>query len=200
MGKLLADTLQKLSRIFLGRVVVHGLNKEERAVVAVFKQEHPVAVHVVRSSTRVGAALFVDWKKKTVHTAGSMLGRVDHLQAKSVSLRLKENEAHRFSLRLSKKKNYTNQLWRIKAFPQVRKNRLSFLKNQPKIAKGTILALFSPVIKEWVQRSILDKSTGSLLLWYKADKVKYSPHHLLLVRVYGVQEQPLQWVWLPAVK
>ena len=138
-----------------------------------------------------------------------MLGKLGEIKTKQISLALKggnvkaiplnqqEGKVKKISLKLQRAKRVRHGLMRIANFPIYRKNRLNFIKNPPKIEKATILALFSPIFRDSVIKTVLDKSSGNLLVWYERKRVSGEPQHLLLVRVFGAKE-PLQWIWLPA--
>ena len=140
-----------------------------------------------------------------------MLGKLGEIKTKQISLALKrgnvkaiplnqqEGKVIKISLKLQRAKRVRHGLMRIANFPIYRKNRLNFIKNPPKIEKATILALFSPIFRDSVIKTVLDKSSGNLLVWYERKRVSGEPQHLLLVRVFGAKE-PLEWIWLPAAK
>lgn len=127
--------------------------------------------------------------------AGSILGGP---QVAAKGGRLEPLSCRVFSLNAqimkpSRLKNATPFISRI---PIIRTNRLQFLKNPPKFEKASPLALYSPIAKDRVAKSTLDKSTGQLLFFYGPERPSQrTAYHLILLRVFGAAE-PLQWLWL----
>ncbi|MBP8784824.1 MAG: hypothetical protein KBH12_05020 [Synergistaceae bacterium] len=212
MAQILADIAQKLSRLFLGRIRVRSLDPfHEREATVIHTHRRPLEIMRMRADPRVGSACFVAWKNQKARSAGSLLGKLGEIKTKQISLALKggnvkaiplnqqEGKVKKISLKLQRAKRVRHGLMRIANFPIYRKNRLNFIKNPPKIEKATILALFSPIFRDSVIKTVLDKSSGNLLVWYERKRVSGEPQHLLLVRVFGAKE-PLEWIWLPAAK
>lgn len=200
----LAALGDKLKRLFLGRIKVHDLAEGRRTEPpALLTHFRTVETHPIRSVPRVGAALFTQWKRSKAETAGAIL-RPDFaasFRAKSVPVsRFKAASLSSYKLKLTHRCSAKNGMWRIKHAPQLRRNRVNFIKDPPKFANSKLLALYSPIYQENVSKSSLDKSTGRLHLWYVAHSVRAGTRfHLLLFRVFGGGE-PLRWVWLPADK
>ena len=212
MAQILADIAQKLSRLFLGRIRVRSLDPfHEREATVIHTHRRPLEIMRMRADPRVGSACFVAWKNQKARSAGSLLGKLGEIKTKQISLALKrgnvkaiplnpqEGKVKKISLKLQRAKRVRHGLMRIAYFPIYRKIRLNFIKNPPKIEKATILALFSPIFRDSVIKTVLDKSSGNLLVWYERKRVSGEPQHLLLVRVFGAKE-PLEWIWLPAAK
>ena len=205
MAKVIKDIGKKISRLFLGIVVVKKLGALHRS--------EPIEVHThfrgaqiseIRPEPRVSAALFVYWRKSEIKTAGSVLGMASRGKFKVYRVNMKHIEkkcvVKKYRLNISARAAAKNATARMKKMPITRRNRLNFLRNAPKFEKASLLALFSPIFKEKVLRSALDKAGGNLLFWYDNERVKAGDiYHLLLLRVFG-GEEPLRWVWLPANK
>lgn len=194
---------KKLSRLFLGRIVVRRIALCRETQPQVFTHEHPVKVGLLRSEPRVCAAKFFRWNNTKASPAGTLLGGalLKNFVVRSVNIGLQEKASvKRVRFRLKKKGAAHSGMWKMKKYPMMRRNRLHFLKPQPKFEKASLLALYSPLYQEKVKKSALDKSSGNLLFWYDNDRVKIGErYHLLLLRVFGSKE-PLKWVWLPADK
>ena len=86
---------------------------------------------------------------------------------------------------------------RAAALPQERISRLSQLKNRPAGLKGDEipLALYYPVLKENLEKSILNRESGTLLLWYNSSVRVSSSRALVLLRRLG-REGGLEWRWI----
>lgn len=203
IGKL-SEIGRKLSRLFLGRIVVKTpgeLHREEPPTVSTHFRA--ADVQMMRPEPRVGSALFVKWKKSRPKSAGSLLGgnllRGFKVSGVSFDMHMK-NPVKKYRLSLDKRAVAKNGMWRMKRLPQMRKNRLNYLRVKPKFERATLLALYSPLFQSKVKRSALDKASGNLLFWYENDRIKLGErYHLLLLRVFSGSE-PLKWVWLPADK
>ena len=202
--KAFSDIGRKLSRLFLGRIVVRKvgeLHREEPP--AVMTHFRTISTSPIRKVPRVGAALFVKWKKTRAIAAGSMLGPqlTKHFRVNDIPLtRMERINVTQYKLHLKKRAVAKSGMWRIKRLPQTRRNRLHYFKKQPKFEKASLLALYSPLFHDKVKKSALDKSSGNLVFWYDNERVKLGDrYHLLLLRVFDGAE-PLKWVWLPANK
>lgn len=202
----LKDIKNKLSRLFLGRIVIHEigpLHRPQEEMPAVTTHFRSITTSPIRTTPRVGSALFVEWKHTKAKPAGSILGRdIRHdlkVESGDLSLDFKVNVS-KFRLRLPERCAAKNGMWRVKNMPQTRYNRINFLKKQPKFANSSLLALYTPIYQARVKSSSLDKQTGKLKVWYHQERIRLGEKsHLLLLRVFNAQE-PLRWVWLPAEK
>ncbi len=204
MARFLSEIKRKLSRLFFGRIVVRRLGDLHRSEPTEIRTHfHDVGVRALRTVPRVGAALFVRWRTTTAVSAGSLLGESPFKNFKVHSVYpfgAEECRVIRYKLNIRARASARAALGRMKKTPMTRRNRLNFLKAPPKFEKSSLLALFTPIYKEKVLKSALDKASGNLLFWYDYDRVKAGEkHHLLLLRVFG-SEDPLRWVWLPANK
>jgi hypothetical protein len=213
MPRILSEIARKLSRLFLGCIVVRTFDDLRRTVpTCVFTHTRTLSVVPMRPEPRVNAALFVKWRHTRTVKAGSLLGAnlAETLKVRRVPLDVFEKSGksaqkghsavRQYKLTIKRRAEAKRGLGRIKRFPITRRNRLNFLKTPPKFEKATLLALYSPIFQEKVVRSALDKTSGNLLFWYDNDRVKLGDrYHLLLLRVFG-GEVPLKWVWVPANK
>ncbi|MCL2683790.1 MAG: hypothetical protein FWE55_00955 [Synergistaceae bacterium] len=204
MPHVIAEIRRKLSRIFLGRIVVRELSGMRRvSSVKTYTHHHSVEVVPMRVEPRVKGALFVEWRETVAKSAGSLMGYKSSapLVVSRVGLgkdRIPEVTGYKFTLK--RRALVRNAIGLINKTPSQRNNRINFLKTPPKMEHATLLALYSPLYQERVSKSALDKSSGNLLFWYDNKRVKTGEkYHLLLLRVFGGGE-PLKWVWLPADK
>ncbi|MDR1514122.1 MAG: hypothetical protein LBS45_00370 [Synergistaceae bacterium] len=195
---------RKLSRLFLGRIVVRSLGDIHRTEpVRIMTHFHAVGINPMRAETMVRRALFVKWKSTKAVSSGSLLGGkiLKHFKVRSVRLPV----LHRKNIRgcgfnIKERAVARRAMRRIGRTPITRRNRVHFVKSLPKFERASVLALFSPIFGEKVVKSTLDKGSGNLLFWYDNDRPKTGErNHLLLLRVFG-EEEPLKWVWLPVNK
>ncbi|MDR1133161.1 MAG: hypothetical protein LBL05_03310 [Synergistaceae bacterium] len=197
-----SDIAQKLSRIFLGRIIVRSLDDIRRAKPArIDTHFRAVEVKRLRTEPRVNAAMFVQWKSTRPRSAGSLFGGkiAKKLGTEGMSFgAARELGVKRWKFNLKRRAAPHHAMGRIYRTPSTRRNRVSYLKKPPKFERATLLALYSPIFQEKVAKSALDKSSGNLLFWYDNKRVKSGEKsHLLLLRVFGGRE-PLKWLWLPA--
>ncbi|GHV28597.1 hypothetical protein FACS1894167_06040 [Synergistales bacterium] len=201
----LSEIKRKLSRLFLGRIVVRELRDSAREPIKIRTYFRKPEIKQLRTRSRVGAALFMEWKNAKAKSAGPILSDSflrnfkvrsanltvpNTLGVKSCKLNIKARAAHKSALK------------RIGRAAISRRNRMNFLKTIPKFERSTLLALYSPLFRDRVEKSKLDKASGNLFFWYdnNHDRIKFGDRfHLLLLRVFDGKE-PLRWVWLPAEK
>lgn len=200
---ILAGLGQKLKRLFLGRIIVHSIGRSDRAAPPkITTHARDLETFPVRTTPRVGAALFMQWKHTAPNTAGPVIGAdLSHnLVVKGADLSVPDGvEVHRYDMRLNKKCVAKNGRRAIASIPHSRRNRVSFLKNPPRFAQSSLLAFYSPLYHDKVTKSALDKASGRLLFWYDDKIALGAKSHLLLFRVFQGGE-PLKWVWLDADK
>ena len=204
MSRVIEEIRRKLSRIFLGRIIVRELSDLRRvSPLKIGTYIRSVEVMPMRVESSVNAALFVEWRKTAAKGADLVMNNKSSakLGVSYVSLGLpKAPEVKRYKLDLKRRASARHAMNQINRTPSQRNNRLNFLKNPPKIEHATLLALYSPIYQEKVLKSALDKSSGNLLFWYDDKRVKMGDkYHLLLLRVFE-GKAPLKWVWLPADK
>lgn len=86
---------------------------------------------------------------------------------------------------------------RMASLPQERVSRLSQIKHRPSALRtGEIpLALFYPLLQDNLEKSILNREKGTLLLWYNSSNRVSSSRALLLLRRTG-GEGGLEWRWI----
>ena len=203
MARVIEEIRRKLSRVFLGRIIVRELSELRRdSPLEVSTYHRGVGVIPMRSEPRVGGALFVEWKNTEAKSAGSLMS-LDYKSLKISQIVLeaaKAPEIKKYKLNMKRRASARQAMGRINRTPLQRRNRVNFIKNPPKMENATLLALYSPIYQEKVTKSVLDKSSGNLLFWYDNKRVKTGEkYHLLLLRVFG-GEEPLKWMWLPADK
>ena len=84
----------------------------------------------------------------------------------------------------------------IQEMPQERPNLLKFLKVKPVLAKNEmLLALYSPIVDSAVIKLALNKSRGTLLVWYNPGSRHSKAKSVYLVRRLGLGEKP-EWRWV----
>ena len=204
MSSRVEEIRRKLSRIFLGRIIVRDLGDMRREAPArIDTHIRSVEVKPMRTEPRVNAALFSAWRNSKAKSAGSVmsLARLSRFKVERVDLgTVRAPAVRQCKLNIKRRAEAKRSMWRINRAPAERRNRINFLKSPPRIEKAPMLAIYSPIYQEKVAKSALDKSSGNLLFWYDNKRIKWGEkYHLLLLRVFG-GEEPLRWVWLPADK
>ncbi|MDR0764585.1 MAG: hypothetical protein LBE65_03220 [Synergistaceae bacterium] len=201
---LFSEIAQKLSRIFLGRIVVRSLDDIHGSKPARIDTHFRGAeVKPLRAEPRVNAAMFVRWKTLRAKSAGSLLcGEFSKkLGTEGMSFdAARKLKVKRLKFNLKRRAKPRHAIALMHRTPSTRRNRVNYLKKPPKFERATLLALYSPIFQEKVTKSALDKSSGNLLFWYDNKRIKAGEKsHLLLLRVFDWRE-PLKWLWLSADK
>ena len=84
----------------------------------------------------------------------------------------------------------------LSALGQERANILKLQKKRPSIAKNEmILAWYSPIVDGAVERLVLDKQRGTLLVWYNPNSRQFKARGVYLIRRLGMSEKP-EWRWI----
>ncbi|MDR3164127.1 MAG: hypothetical protein LBU13_00950 [Synergistaceae bacterium] len=199
-----SEITQKLSRIFLGRIIVRSLGEIRRTKpTRVDTHFRGAEVESLRAEPRVNAAMFVQWKNTSAKSAGALLdGKIlKDIRTEGMTFdSARKLEVKKYKLNLKRRAAPRHAIARIHRTPSTRRNRVTYLKKPLKFEHAILLALYSPIFHEKVIKSALDKGSGNLLFWYDNERVKAGEKsHLLLLRVFGGAE-PLKWLWLPADK
>lgn len=206
MEEALEKLARHLSRAFWGRIVVRPLSSSRDLEVRDALVSREAKVQPLRAEARVAAAGFAQWRRMEVRTCGAWLGRAGALRVQGGPLAdLGSGGALSFRQRVKRvvlgwRLRIPSETERIRLLPQERSNRLAYLKNLPHPEGASLLAAFSPIIEGLVVKSVLDKRSGKLWVWYRSSRTRELPKHLALLRVGADRENPLRWVWLPARK
>ena len=84
----------------------------------------------------------------------------------------------------------------IRAMPQERQNILKLQKKRPPVANNEmILACYGPIVEGAVERLVLNKEKGTLLVWYSSGSRKANARYVYLIRRLGMGSKP-EWRWL----
>ena len=202
MAETLERLVRQLARAFWGRIVVKPLCSSRDLEIRGGLSSRDVPIHPLRPEGRVASAAFVRWRNLEVQRCGSWLGRPESLEVRGGLSWMGEARTRGAVRRVvvGWRLRIGQELDRIRILPHERTNRLGFLKNLPRPEGASLLEAFSPIIKGLVARSVLDKRSGKLWVWYRPSSVREAPQHLALLRVAADRENPLRWVWLPARK
>ena len=102
-------------------------------------------------------------------------------------------KTHTFSF--NKKIKTFSPLKQIQALPQERKNMLKFQKKRPNIANNEmLLAWYGPIVEGAVEKLVLNKQRGTLLIWYNPGSRQFKARGVYLIRRLGLGSKP-EWRW-----
>lgn len=190
----LGDLAERLGRLFVGRLPVHRLEVPSRELTVRSSRRVPV-ISSLCLTPEVHMARCLDWARLPVRTTamGPLLRGV---ACRRVPLDLPEISARRGLSPLTVTCGRIERS-RLVALPQERSNRIRFLKNRWKSEGASALALFSPIIRGSLSKSILDKQSGSLLCWVDPSSRATEPFFLLLLRRRDKKGHSLEWLWFP---
>jgi hypothetical protein len=188
--------MEKLARLFAGRVPVRALRLPERHL-PIRSGRPDIALHRLGVTPRIKAARFLAWKRLPARTTA--LGPLRYEAAcQGVPLMAGVSVSKAETLLTAAPSCHRILSSRLVSLPQSRTNRLRYLAERWKPEGASVLALFSPIIKDSLLRSALDKQTGSLLCWMNPAPGKGDPFFLLLLSKGGQGGQrTMEWVWLP---
>ncbi|WP_281746129.1 hypothetical protein [Thermanaerovibrio acidaminovorans] len=194
--------LEALGRIFLGRVRVRsGLRSRMGRVLGGLPHRE---LRVIRRAleARFISASFVRWRSVRVASASRWVldprsvrvsGGLSLPEGRVLGFRVREKEPWVGTVPLGRCPAVLEGLGLVASLPQERSNRIRYAPMELKGASA--IALFYPIMRDIVKRSVLDKRSGRLLLWYHGAQSGGKPARLLMVRVFGA-EDPIRWVWL----
>jgi hypothetical protein len=203
------DIRNFLRRLFLGKVTVRSHILGGRSI-EVRSSEKKIEIRFLRSPERVlGTVLF----------GASMYASVKgFLPAETTFGALRENVRGgtvSFGSRLSVKGwkiirdrsvfqrtvpvlsvHMQKGISRISSLPVELHNRLQWFRRRPvsSVAGEALLALYFPIMEDGVKKSVLNKESGSLLVWYNPLRARKT-RGLLLVRNFSLG-RGLEWRWI----
>ena len=189
---------ESLSRLFAGRVRVRSL-PPHRARVASLPPVRRGPINIEHLDSRQNApvmgSLASEWRYIRPH-------RMNLALAGSVKIRSAPLEVRppltKGSLSFGISPTIKDATERIRFLPQVRGNRVRYLKEKPFVEGSGLIALFSPIIKDALLREVLERERGVLLIWYDISSDAVLPYMLALFRrLDAPQGDIFSWRWLP---
>ncbi|MBQ9418812.1 MAG: hypothetical protein IJU31_00380 [Synergistaceae bacterium] len=134
-------------------------------------------------------------KMKTIARKAKFL--TEPVAAKNVRIKrfVKQDiKTHRISF--DKKLQTFSQLKQVQALPQERGNTLRLQKKKPNVANNEmILACYGPIVEGAVEKLVLNKQRGTLLIWYKSGSRQFKARSVYLIRRLGMGSKP-EWRWI----
>ena len=87
-------------------------------------------------------------------------------------------------------------LKQVQALPQERGNTLKLQKKRPNVANNEmLLACYGPIVEGAVEKLVLNKQRGTLLIWYKPGSRQFKARSVYLIRRLGMGSKP-EWRWI----
>jgi hypothetical protein len=198
-----------LNRLFLGKVTVRSFLLSARRV-TIRSSEREIEIHLLRSPQRVlgtvlyGTAMSASTKgfllKETAfggireHVRGGKESFNRTVVAKGWRIFRDRSVFQRhlpvLSVRIQK------NIRGISSLPVELHSRLPWFRRRPGFpaAGEALLALYFPLMEDGVKKSVLNKESGSLLVWYNPLRARKS-RGLLLVRNFSLGGG-LEWKWI----
>ncbi|QTX31638.1 hypothetical protein KAR29_09755 [Aminithiophilus ramosus] len=185
---------EKLARLFVGRLPVRRLEVSPREPVVTSSRRVPSIARLCLVP-QVHGARCLDWGRLPVRTTAMGPLRYEVTCHGGPLLRQDVSPRRAFSVMEIACRRVDAR--RLVSIPQERSNRIRFLGDRWKPEGASALALFSPIIKDSLFKSVLDKQTGSLLCWVNPSSRAMEPFFLVLLRRRNEKGQSLEWLWFP---
>lgn len=186
--------LETLKRLFMGRIAVRRFPVSSGRSPEIRNISRRPALRGGIPADRVVISQCFRWRNKAVQTPHRVVFsekpgiRVIPFSALDADLRIVPLTGLTVSAR--------NGGALLGSVPHYRANQLAFFREKPVFEGASVLALFTPIIKDGVVRSALDKGSGRLCVWMDPRTKAEQPFHLLLVRRLSGPPS-VSWVWLP---
>jgi hypothetical protein len=189
---------ESLSRLFAGRVRVRSL-PSRRAKIASLAPVRRDTINVERldnrQNTPVMRSLAAEWRH--IYPRRMILALAGSVKIRSVPLRVRPPLV-KGVLVFGIGPTVNDATERIKLLPQVRGNRVRYLKERPFVEGSGLIALFSPIIKDALLREVLERERGVLFVWYDVSSDAALPYMLALFRRLDASQGDIfSWRWLP---
>jgi hypothetical protein len=189
---------ESLSRLFAGRVRVRSL-PSRRAKIASLTPVRRDTINVERldnrQNTPVMRSLAAEWRH--IYPRRMILALAGSVKIRSAPLGVRPPLV-KGVLVFGIGPNVNDATERIKLLPQVRGNRVRYLKERPFVEGSGLIALFSPIIKDALLREVLERERGVLFVWYDVSSDAALPYMLALFRRLDASQGDIfSWRWLP---
>jgi hypothetical protein len=181
-----------LKRLFLSRVSIHrAVLPEGPRRVAVSSADRSVEVHPLRSPVKLTVSRCAQWrglrakgKKLDLFISppkarGGKTSLSFDVSVGTIDLRIERTEAR-------------SGLAVIARMPSSRRNRVHWLRGD---RRKDLIAVYYPIIKDCLVKSVLEKESGDLYIWYNSSCQGSSSQMLCLVSDPG-KRPPLAWKWI----
>ena len=179
------------------RIQVHSLDAFILDLPETHTLRKRVKTHKIRPKVKVSSSKLIDFHGKLKCTSAGF--RFSQELAKVRGEKIRHFSKHEVKVHAAKhmKKTHTwTALKRIQSLPQERANILKLQKKRPAVAKNEmILAWYSPIVDGAVERLVLDKQRGTLLVWYNPGSRQFKARGVYLIRRLGLTEKP-EWRWV----
>ena len=120
-------------------------------------------------------------------------------QVKSQNQKIKryvKQDVKTHKITLGKKIQTSSPLKQIQSYPQERANTLKIQKKKPAVASNEmLLACYGPIVEGAVEKLVLNKQRGTLLVWYNSGSRQHKARNVYLIRRLGMGSKP-EWRWL----
>ncbi|MBQ6775307.1 MAG: hypothetical protein IJP53_02515 [Synergistaceae bacterium] len=119
------------------------------------------------------------------------------VHAKNVKIkRFVKQDVKTHTMSFDKKIRTSSGLKQVQALPQERGNTLKLQKKRPNVANNEmLLACYGPIVEGAVEKLVLNKQRGTLLIWYKPGSRQFKARSVYLIRRLGMGSKP-EWRWI----
>lgn len=189
-----SNLLETLKRLFMGRISVRRFSVFPGRSPEVRKITRVPELHGGIPADRVVISQCFRWRNKIVNVPRRVVF------AAVPEVRIVPVVSPRSEVRVIRPSGLSVSVREGRALaanvPHGRTNHLSYFREKPVFENASVLALFTPIMKDGVLRSALDKRSGCLCVWMDPRTKTEQPFHLLLVRRLSGPPS-VSWVWLP---
>ena len=192
------DGLRKtLARHFFRRIKIY---RPDVAFITELPATHSlrrkIETHKFESSIKIDVLTLPDVLKNLRCTVKKVKFTLNKITVKKFKIKRYTRQDIRVNKLPKRGMNTYSALKQIQSLPQERENILKLLRNKPAIAKNEmLLACYGPIVDSAVIKLALNKSKGTLLIWYNAGSRQLKARYVYLVRRLGLGEKP-EWRWV----
>ena len=180
-------------RLFLGKVRVHSLSTPGSAsAVEIRTGKRTIAVHKGASAARVVSVSLVG-TRSILCSSKTLQMRSLSRDAKGVAIVPYPAEVRGCALG-ELASGIRNGMRFMRVLPQERVNRSSYVTRRPLSGKRIFLAYYSPVIRDAILKTALNRQKGTLLIWYNLESRAQTPYGTYLMKKIG-GGGGFEWEW-----
>lgn len=186
-----------IARHVVGDLKVYRIDDFNMEQPEIVRPQKRVETYSMRPKIKIEVSKPFDFEKKIECAAKRVKFLREPVSSRNIKIKyfIKQDiKTHKLSF--NKKIKTYSQLKEIQALPQERSNVLKLLKRKPNVANNEIiLACYGPIVEGAVEKLVLNKQRGTLLIWYKKGSRQFKARYVYLIRRLGMGSKP-EWRWV----
>ena len=186
-----------IARRVVGDVKVYRIDDFNMDPPEIIKLHEHVETFSMRPKIKIEVSKPFDFEKKIECVARRVKFLREPVSSRNIKIKyFVKQDVKTQKLSFNKKIKTYSQLKQIQALPQERQNVIKLQRKKPDVASNEIiLACYGPIVEGAVEKIVLNKQNGTLLVWYKKGSRQFKARFVYLIRRLGMGSKP-EWRWI----